>query len=645
MCGIFGTTRQLSDAEIKHTLAQLHHRGPDSHGVQVVRTERMRYALTLLHTRLAIQDLSASGHQPMASKDGRWWITFNGEIYNHKELRRRLDVPFAGSSDTETLVEYIAAFGVDRAIRDVNGIYAFGIFDSQQSRLYLIRDPFGVKPLYFHHSPQALTFSSEIGPLRDCLETQPALNTRALDLFLALRYVPAPDTLLDKIQRLQPGHHAVIDMNGNMNGDMNGARGSTIEIISDVQPTTTHFSGSRDDARAHYRDALGKAVERQLISDVPVGVLLSGGIDSAVIAALAREHTDDLMSFTVGFGSEHAECEIDDAAETARILGIPHEQVTIEPVSMIDSLDQIVAAVEEPLGTTSILPMWYLTKLARQKATVVLAGQGNDEPWGGYRRYQIELLLQHLPFLKLSPFRAAGKATALVRNDGYRRGLACLGLADDTSRFAAAYALFSDEELQLLGRPATAAKLQPIAYWLQQLAGDRTVSPAERMMRIDTRMNLADDLLLYADKVSMAHSLEVRVPMLDPDVVRLVEGLPLSYKASLRETKIIHRAMASEYLPASIVNRPKKGFQVPFGLWCKTVWRDYIHDHLLAPDLKISTVLNNDGLKTIYRRHETGRFDYSRQLFALLTLSLWIESFLTVTTMGGKRSLPISITH
>ena len=628
MCGIFGTNRPICEAQVSRVMALLKHRGPDSNGVEVISTGQLPGSLTFLHTRLAIQDLSSSGHQPMVSSDRRWWITFNGEIYNHNELRRRLNVSFAGSSDTETLVEYIAAFGVDQAIQDINGIYAFGVFDVETSRLYLVRDPFGIKPLYYHFSRGTLLFASEIRPIVECMEGGTlALNTGALDTFLALRYVPSPDTLLSDVWRLQPGHKATIDL-----------KRSSLSISSAVQSTKSRFSGSIEDARAGYRDVLGRAVERQLISDVPVGVLLSGGIDSAVIAAMAREHTDALTSFTVGFGAEYEECEIADAVETARILQIPHEQVTIEPRSMIDTLAEVVASVEEPLGTTSIMPMWYLTRLARKKATVVLAGQGNDEPWGGYRRYQIELLLQRLPLLKSAIFRPLGKFAALVRDDGYRRGLGCLGIANDVDRFSAAYALFSADELRLLGRPPKDSPVKAISYWLDQLSNGADVSAAERMMRIDTRMNLADDLLLYGDKVSMAHALEVRVPMLDPDVVAFVESLPLKYKASLRQTKIVHRQMAESYLPTDIINRPKKGFQVPFGLWCKTIWRDYIQENLLAPELAISGVLDNAGLKEIYHRHETGRFDYSRQLFALLTLSLWMEAWLGKGGTGGEVS-------
>ncbi|MFT4712696.1 MAG: asparagine synthase (glutamine-hydrolyzing) [Candidatus Azotimanducaceae bacterium] len=617
MCGIFGSTRYVDDNLLSNVMALLDHRGPDSNGFERIAASTQSHPITFVHTRLAIQDLSASGHQPMASKDQRWWITFNGEIYNHFELRKKLSSTFRGTSDTETLLEYIAAFGIDQALNDINGMYAFAIFDSLENLIYIARDPFGIKPIYFSAAGSTLTFASELKPvLASRQENETTLNKNALECFLNLRYVPSPDTLVNGVSRLQPGHLATFDLAENK-----------LDVRPFVKPSFTRFQGSFKDAVQGYRTELSQAVKQQLISDVPVGILLSAGIDSAVIAAFAREHSSDITSHTVGFGSQHEECEIDGAAETARILGIRHEATTVDPTKLIDSLEDIVRSVEEPLGTTSIMPMWYLTELAKKSATVVLSGQGNDEPWGGYRRYQIELVLKMLPMLKSKPFSGAGKLSSLTRNDAIRRGLACLGQPDDSARFAKAYALFTPKELNLLG-VSSGPQTGSINYWLDLLANNADIEPAERMMRIDSRMNLADDLLLYSDKVSMNYALEVRVPMLDPNVVQFVENLPLRYKASLRRTKIAHREMAKDFLPREIIERPKQGFQVPFGLWCKTTWKDYMEAHLLAPNLTINSTLDSQGIQTIWQRHLSGQRDYSRQLFALLTLSLWMENYL-----------------
>ena len=618
MCGIFGSTRKLDNQALTSVMDLLDHRGPDSQGHKLLASSASEHPIIFAHTRLAIQDLSASGHQPMTSNNRRWWITFNGEIYNHFELRSKLPNNFRGSSDTETLLEYIATFGIEKTLSEINGMYALAVFDAQENMIYLARDPFGIKPVYFCLEQDELTFSSEVKPIfASGLHRQQSLNQNALGDFLHLRYVPSPNTLLKGINRLRPGHL----LSYNLTNKQSIQRPF-------VKTSFSKFSGTFSEAVDAYRNELSNAVQQQLISDVPVGVLLSAGIDSAVIAALAREHSSDITSHTVGFGSQHQECEISDAAETAKILGIRHEATTVDPTTLIDSLADIVNSVEEPLGTTSIMPMWYLTQLAKKSATVVLSGQGNDEPWGGYRRYQIELLLQQLPFLKSSIFQKADKLSALFKSDPIKRGLRCLGYKNDASRFGNAYALFTPGELGLLGvgndQPNTS-----IDYWLNLLANSETIEPTERMMRIDSRMNLADDLLLYSDKVAMRYALEVRVPMLDPNVVQLVESFPLDFKTNLRRTKLVHRAMSRNFLPKAIIERPKKGFQVPFGQWCKTTWRDYMEANLLSPNLKINSSLNSDGIKMIWHQHLTGSFDYSRQLFALLTLSLWMETYLS----------------
>ena len=615
MCGIFGTTLPLSEGDLNDISQLLNHRGPDSAGrirLPLISNQQ----LSLLHTRLAIQDLSAHGHQPMQSRDGRWWVTFNGEIYNHFTLRQALSGPFNGTSDTETLVEYLAARGLERTLADLNGMYAFAAYDSHQQQLFLVRDPFGIKPLYYHWSAEQLSFASELKALQRAVGHRAGLDRQALDRFLTLRYCPSEQTLLSGVRRLPPGHCLTLDI-----------KRRALTTRRYVEATNTRFQGSFEEATEAYRQQLMQAVRQQLLADVPVGVLLSGGIDSAIIAAMAREVTEDLSSYTVGFGNRHVECEIDDAAATARQLGIPHHYVTVTPEDLLDALPNIVSAVEEPLGTTSIMPMWYLTEKARQDVTVVLTGQGNDEPWGGYRRYQIELLLNKLPLLKRPWCKSPEWLNRRVASEALRRGLRCLGQPDTAERFRQAYALFSDGEKRRLLPGANGIATGDIHYWLDWLP-DYNLSDAERMMRIDTRMNLADDLLLYGDKISMAYALEARVPMLDQGLVRFIESLPLAHRTSLRGTKLVHKAMAEAYLPREIVHRPKRGFQVPFTTWSRTIWRDFIESQLLHPQLKIYDHLEHQGVAALWRQHHSGRRDHGRQIFALLSLALWGEEYL-----------------
>ena len=614
MCGIFGTTRAIRPDELDAIGQLLHHRGPDSGGQVQLHQPGNRPPLSLLHTRLAIQDLSANGHQPMQSRDGRWWVTFNGEIYNHFELRQQLTPPFNGTSDTETLVEYLATHGLTHTLAALNGMFAFAAFDSQARELHLVRDHFGIKPLYYHLAQGNLTFASELTPLQQATGLRARLDSASLDRFLSLRYCPSEATLLSGINRLPPGHCLSVALDDGHS-----------HCWRFVEAGQQRFDGTRETAIDEYGRRLKAAVQQQLIADVPVGVLLSGGIDSAIIAAMAREATSDLRSYTVGFGRHHRECELDDAAQTAKTLGIPHHQVTVSPADLLDCLPKIVSAVEEPLGTTSIMPMWYLTQKAKEDVTVVLTGQGNDEPWGGYRRYQIELLLNQIPLLKQPWCRPPEWLVGRFTSDAVQRGLRCLGIGDRAERFRQAYALFSDDEKQRLLPGANGIARDSINYWLDWLPGDAGLSDAERMMRIDTRMNLADDLLLYGDKIAMACALEARVPMLDKELVGFIESLPLAHRTSMRGTKLVHKAMAERYLPREIVHRPKKGFQVPFTEWSRTIWRDFVEANLLSPGLKLYDHLDHQAVAQLWQQHLRAKRDLGRQIFALLSLSLWSE--------------------
>lgn len=606
MCGILGSIdRTLQPA----LLASLHHRGPDGHDLKAIQVAGRK--VWLGHTRLAILDLSPAGHQPMQSRDGRWWVSFNGELYNHFDLRRSLSGPFRGHSDTETLVELLAAQGMESTLAQLNGMFAFAALDCRAGQLYLARDPFGIKPLYYAREGRSLIFASEVRVLR-LLGLGNQISDAGLRQFLSLRYVPSPATLWAGIQRLPPGQILRVDLES-------GGQESRRYIA----PVRERFQGSFEEAVGIYRERLGAAIARQLLSDVPVGVLLSGGVDSALVAAMARDAGAEPPCFTVGFGQGHAECEIEEAAHTARALGLPFHSVQVTPESLREALPAIVRAVEEPLGTTSILPMWYLVARARASVTVVLTGQGTDEPWGGYFRYQVGLLSRALPFPWL--FQPAAWLARFLPGlpDAAERGLRTLAQSDAAKQILAAAALFSpSERCCLLGDAEDGGAEAQIRAWLRWVAQAGTLSPVESMMRLDARMNLADDLLLYGDKIAMAHSLEARVPMLDLDLVQFVESLPIEYRIRWRQGKVLHKRMAEGYLPREIVHRPKKGFQVPFGTWSRASWKSWIAQHLLEG---LEGILERRGVERLWRQHSRARPDRSRQIFSLLMLALWYQ--------------------
>lgn len=612
MCGIIGLIGEPhSTFAQERGLGLLAHRGPDGSGVMHATCSGKK--VWLGHTRLSILDLSSAGHQPMVSRDERWCLTFNGEIYNHMELRKEIPVPWRGHSDTETLVEMLAAWGVPKTLKRLNGMFAFAAVDLVEGKLYLVRDPFGVKPLYFTERRQGIAFSSEVRALAAATHTRFQINGNALQTFLSLRFVPSPHTLLANVHRLPAAHYLEMDIGTGMRAQHRYA-----------EPGSLRFRGSLSDAVDRYHILLQQAVRRQMLSDVPVGILLSGGIDSAFLAAIAATQGARTPCFSVGFGESFPECELADASETANILGLPIHPVQVTHEDLWTVFAPCIASIEEPLGTSSVLPMWYLTQRARESVKVVLTGQGSDEPWGGYRRYQSELLRT----LPLVPQLAQHLAPAVLRNfdlpEHMGRALQALPHNDTRTRFEHEYCLFTPaQRLALTGRSDCGDAMDAIGYWLDALPGGRATNGAEMMMTIDSRMGLSDDLLLYGDKVSMAHSLEARVPMLDLELVRFIESLPLKYRVSLRRGKVAHKIAAERFLPARIVHRKKRAFTVPFGEWIRTCWHDRVEEQLFSPSSSHLDWIDPAGIRPIWQAHQNGKKDYSRQLFALIAFSFW----------------------
>ncbi|MFZ5790038.1 MAG: asparagine synthase (glutamine-hydrolyzing) [Pseudomonadota bacterium] len=615
MCGIFGAVTDSGTAvHAQAGLAHLRHRGPDSEGVKEL--ELVGRRVVFGHTRLAILDLSPAGHQPMTSRDGRWLVSYNGEIYNHLELRRDLEVNFRGHSDTETLVEHLATHGLAKTLPRLNGLFAFAALDREAGRLYLVRDPFGIKPLYYAQLPRrGLAFASEVRALQALADLSPPADADALQCFLTLRFVPSPRTLWQGICRLPAGHMLCFDL-----------KTGESELVCYIKPATSRFEGGMDEAVRRYREVLEAAVRRQLLSDVPVGVLLSGGIDSALVAALAKEAGQALPCYTVGFGEEHRECEIDDARETARVLGLPFVAVKATPADLMATVDDVVGSLEEPIVSTSALAIWHLIKRMRQDVTVALSGQGSDEPWGGYTRYQNELVRRLLPSPRLAAWldRAIGCSGRLP--EAAVRALRSLPIEKPAERFREAYALFTAPQRQLLtGRADDGRAIGDIEYWLDWVNG-AAQEPVEGMMGVDARTCLPDDWLLYTDKISMAFALEARVPILDLEVVRFVESLPRPFRLALGRRKIVHKTMARRYLPASIVNRPKKGFPIPFGQWSRGPLRRRV-EAVLLDELPRHAPFNRGAVEGLWRAHLARSRPLDRQVYALFILGCWFQRF------------------
>lgn len=605
MCGIIGgVNKAISNIQ----LATIRHRGPDDEDIYSYSDEH--YTIQLGHVRLSIQDLTEAGHQPMHSHCGKFVIIFNGEIYNHYELREKLSgIIFKGHSDTETIVNYISKYGIN-AINDFNGVFAFAIFDIDNSKLFLARDRYGVKPLYFSKRMDSIVFSSEIRPIKQLFDCK--IDKKNLSTLLKLRYNASPTTLYDNVLKLHPGHIVEYDLLDHK-----------LSKKSYINPVEIKKNTSFEKVLKKYGELFEQSVKKQLLSDVEVGVLLSGGVDSALVAYYAQKHSKKrIKTFTVGFNERDASDEIIDARESARILGTEHYEVTINDAHFQEVFKDCINIIEEPLGTTSIIPMYYLNQLvAEHNIKVVLTGQGADEPLGGYTRYKGEKIHSQIPtfiFKMISPFLKGIKKESLNRA-GY-----ALSEKDTVSRWEKIYTLFNDEEIKRLIGVEDMLSRGFIKYYYNLLKGYNKDS-TNAMMSNDMRMNLSDDLLLYTDKISMHFSIEARVPLLDNDLIDFIESLPLEYKIRGAKGKYIHKKFAESVLPNEIIYRQKKGFKSPTEKWFKGDKGIVFKNLLIADNSDFAKVFDVNEVAKVFDMHLKGNRNLEKELFTLISIYYWIE--------------------
>jgi asparagine synthase (glutamine-hydrolysing) len=620
MCGIAGyisLTSEPPDGDLVGRMRdQLAHRGPDDEGLFVGEQA------ALGHRRLEVLD-PEGGAQPMVSSSGASVLVHNGEIYNSPALRDEegdWECLFRGHSDTEVILEGLEAHGPAFTSR-LNGIFAFAWHQPEVRRTVLARDPFGVKPLYYHHTERRLLFASEIRALLCDPLIGAQLDPDELALLLTLRYSPSPGTLLKGIRKVVPGH--MLEIRG----------GELREVRFDhwvPRPTRQASFGEAVDTYTH---ALGRAVSRQLLSDVPVGLFLSGGADSGGVAALMSRELPGCGTYTVGFaagkGRPLAFDERDVARESAETFGLQNTAEVVSPTDFSDALPTVVRAMEEPVGSASAVPYWFLARRAATAHKVVLTGQGADEPHGGYPRYQGALMAAGLGRWVPPALRRAISPLIGGRRERLRRGLATLGRRDPADLLLETYRHFPAQFQRRLLRPpwrrTDELAVQRIALWRDPVGH---LDPVAQMLYVDCRMWLADDLLLYGDKLSMAHGLEVRVPYLDLDLMRQVEALPRPYRVSLRQPKRLHRAALARILPRSILRRRKFGFDTPVDHWFRTLWLPRLPEWLWGAQSFLPSIMQVEPLKHLVGEHAAGRRDHNRRLYTLLALEFWGRAFL-----------------
>jgi len=620
MCGICGqynfqTNAPADGGTIKRMMDSIAHRGPDDSGMH------LDGALGLGFRRLAILDLSPAGHQPMADQDQTVWVTFNGEIYNFQELRKELQAHghvFRSNCDTEVIVYGYKQWG-DAVLNRFNGMFGLAIWDVKKRRLLLARDPMGIKPIYYSVQGGTLTYGSEIRPVRAALASPASIDIEAVSLFLRYRYTPAPRTMFSGIQKLAAGEKLVVE-----NGRIEVSRYyNHAPVPFDPQP---NIAEEAEKLLSIYNDAL----KRHLISDVPLGLLLSGGMDSGLLLGLMGQHGKNWPTFTVGYGTSFSDDELNDAAETARIYGAQHHPIHVTRTAFENVLPGIVNVLEEPVASSSIVPMYFVCQRAREQVKVALIGQGPDELFGGYKRH---LGVHYGSAWRAMPgwMRSAGATLARGwgRSETVKRGLNSLDEPDRLRRFQEVFSLVPGATLDSLFKPGllpSGADHEALACWKEFRPAMAPLDELNAFQLLELRSSLPDELLMYGDKLSMAHSLEVRVPYLDRELVEHVQRLNASFKVRHGVRKWLHKKVARNFLAPEIIRRKKRGFAVNVvDDWFRESVQSRMQQFLSDPRSLMYQYLEHDVVGGIRQRHASGQEDNHKILFSLVVLEQWLR--------------------
>jgi asparagine synthase (glutamine-hydrolysing) len=622
VCGIAGLFdyRDESPASrevLSALIAPLRHRGPDDAGVHALGP------LGLAHARLSIIDVSG-GHQPIFSEDRSVAVVCNGEIYNHRELRRELEARghrFATRSDSEVIVHLYEDLG-PACIEKLAGMFALAVADVRRKRLLLARDRVGKKPLYLADDGKRLGFASELKGLLAAGLIEPEIDPEALDLYLAYGYVPTPWTIFRGAAKLPAGHLAVCDR-----------RGVRIERYWDLEFGETSEE-SAENLTAELEERLGDAVRDRLESEVLLGAFLSGGIDSGtVVALMGRSLNEPVRTHTVGFADPGTD-EREDAAAVARALGTDHVATEVRP-DLADVLPRIAWHLDEPFADPSSVPTWYVSRETRRRVTVALSGDGGDELFAGYgSRYRMHLLEEKARGWLPAGLRRAvlpGLARHWPRSPRLprplRAGSILANLAVDADR-----AYFHDrclipahlqERLFGEGLRERRRRFDPFVSLAPHLARAPQGDPLARALYLDLKTWLADDGLVKVDRMSMAHALEVRCPLLDHRVMEFAARVPSRLKLDGSRTKVLLRRVAARLLPADILARPKRGFAPPVSRWLREDLRDLSHDLLLAPDALAAELFDPKAVARLLADHEGRRIEAGWSIWTLLMLEVW----------------------
>lgn len=636
MCGIAGIVRAVGhpvDAgQLRRMGAALAHRGPDADGIW------LDDHIGLAHQRLAVQDTSVAGQQPMVSLDKRYVLCFNGEIYNFESLRQRLpSVPYRGSSDTEVLLHAIVTLGVRDAVSQLVGMFAFALLDRQAQQLWLVRDRLGVKPLYYGWCSGRLLFGSELSAIEAGAEGALTLSRDSLAVMMRHNHVPAPHSIYTNVFKLGPARLVCLKLSDLSQAAVHPSRTEQYWSLRNSLENAPARTDTQWTELVHAQ--LRQAVRQRLVADVPVGAFLSGGIDSALVVALMKEQSQaPVHTYTIGFGdSRFNEARL--ASNTAKHLGTRHNELYIEDADLRDAMDQLPRLSDEPFADQSILPTYLVSKMARESITVALSGDGGDELMFGYQRYAlyeqmirwrrrlpehlrprlanaldsrvIEYLARALPL----PERFFGRRARRVHK--LHLAAAMLGASDADDAYRYLMSLWQAPASIVKGATEHSTVYSDPPGWLPN---DLL---RKRVGLLDLMAYLPDDCLTKVDRASMSVGLEARVPLLDHRLVELLCQLPEHLVRDGSTSKVIFRRILRNYLPAELLSRPKAGFSVPLADWLRGPLKGWAADLLNENRFSQDDVFDGTQIMHLYHQHMSGRFDWSAQLWSVLVFQRW----------------------
>ncbi len=631
MCGITGILSSNASAHqnIERMTSVLSHRGPDGAGIWLDEKHQVSFG----HQRLSVIDLSDTGKQPMHSQSGRYCIVYNGEIYNAGLLRKELireGAGFRGSSDTEVLIELIARYSIYGAVKKLIGMFAFGVWDKQENVLYLVRDRLGIKPLYYYQHAELFLFASEMRSFQHHQVCDLKINRHALKTFMQFGYIKGPETIFKNVFKLEPGTVLKID----------ASRQLSIQKFWDIDEVVAAMpqSGDNPDEREQILSLealLEDAVKSRLVSDVPLGAFLSGGIDSSLVVALMQKNnTSCVKTFSIGFDDEKYN-EAGYAKQVANRLNTEHSEFYISSPELLDTIPLLPDIYDEPFADPSQIPTYLVSKITRDHVTVALSGDGGDEIFAGYKRYRSAKQLYDAHGY-LTPIGRFVLQTLIrsVSNGQWNKLLDKFHVRHAGDKLYQLADLLSDNKPELYSHMVShwyqpdqlvLDDSQDYQYSNQLVANRNLPGLLEQMQYIDTTGYLPDDILTKVDRASMAVSLEARVPILDHRVVEMAWGLPLSMKYRNGQGKWVLRQILKQYIPESLINRPKMGFSVPLASWLRGPLKEWGETLIDKSRLDCQGYLNSTIVHEKWQQHQQGERNWQNQIWNVLMFQAWYE--------------------